>query len=56
MQQLISKTWLWLAVLAVLVALYISFTDGFVFGKAYMYLIIAVVSGFLFKFKKNPGK
>lgn len=56
MQQLISKTWLGLTLLALLVSLYITFTDGFVFGKAYMFLIIAAVSGFLFKFKKNAGK
>ena len=52
MQKLISKTWLALAILALLVCLYISFTEGFAVGKAYMFLIIALVSGFLYKFIK----
>ena len=53
MQQLLSKTWLWLAVLALLVSAYVSLTDGFIFGKAYMFLLISGVSFFFFKFKSG---
>lgn len=53
MQQLLSKTWLWLGVLALLVSVYVSLTDGFIFGKAYVFLLISGVSFFLFKFKSK---
>lgn len=55
-QALINKTWLIIAVLALLVSLYVTFTDGFIDGKAYIFLIIAAACGYLYKFKKNLVK
>jgi hypothetical protein len=55
MQQLLSKTWLWLAILALLISIYVTLTDGFIFGKAYIFLLISGGSFFFFKFK-SKGK
>jgi hypothetical protein len=54
MHQLIIKIWLVLAVAAALAAIYVSLTEGFVFGKAYMFLIISAAALLLYRFKKAP--
>ena len=55
MQQLINKTWLWLAFLALGIAIYVTLAEGFIFGKAYMFLLMGIASLLLYKFKKNLG-
>lgn len=48
MQKLIFYNWLILAVASLLVCVYISIFEDFVKDKAYMYLLLALVFGFVY--------
>lgn len=48
MQKIVVYNWLILAVLSALVCIYISIFENFMKDKAYLYIIMAAVFGFLF--------
>lgn len=48
MKKLIHWNWLLLAITALLVFIYITLFEHFLYDKAYLYLILAVVFGILY--------
>lgn len=55
MQRLILLNWLIIAIAALLVGVYVSIFESFIEGKAYVFFIVAILSGVLFYFKQKKG-
>ena len=53
MQRVIRTGWLVLAVLALLVAVYVTVDEGFVFGKAYMFVLLGGVCAFMYRYQSK---
>jgi LPXTG-motif cell wall-anchored protein len=53
MQKWIFYNWIIIAITALLVGIYISIFENFLDDKAYLYLIIALLSGGMFYFQKK---
>jgi hypothetical protein len=54
-EQFIIRNWLILAITSLLVALYIWIFDGFMQGKAYMFILLALVFGAVYIRKLKKG-
>lgn len=55
MQVFILRNWLILAITSALVAVYVSIFDGFWNGKAYMFVLLALVFGAVYYFRLKRG-
>lgn len=55
LQKIILLNWFIIAISALLVGTYISIFESFVAGKAYLFFIIALVTGFV-SYRKYKGK
>lgn len=55
MQQFIIRNWLILAIASLLVAIYTWIFDGFIDGKSYMFLILALAFGGVYYWQTKKG-
>ena len=53
MQKLILYNWIVIAIAALMVGIYISIFESFIDSKAWLYFIIAILSGMIFYFQKK---
>ena len=53
LQRLIEIIWLLIAIVSVIVFFYLLFTEGFIAGKAYIYIITAAAGSFMFYVRRR---
>jgi hypothetical protein len=55
MQKLIAYNWLALTAISLLVGIYISIFESFFKDKGYLYIILTLIFGALYLYKKKKG-